>query len=119
MLIVDDEKAIGFALSRYFESKGFRVDVATNLLAARSRIATHPYGIVLADLRLYGTRDQEGLELLDYLKRLQPRARCVLLSAYANPEMERAAIERGAALVLRKPIGMPELWQHVRVLLEQ
>ena len=51
----------------------------------------------------------EGLDLLGHVRELQPRAKCVLLSAYVSAEVERAALERGAEIVLRKPISLPDL----------
>jgi DNA-binding NtrC family response regulator len=119
LLVVDDEEAIGFALKRYFGRNGLRVDVATDADEARAFLAGAEYAVVLADLRLKGTHDAAGLDLLQHIQQTQPAVRCILLSAYANPEMERLAIERGARLVLRKPIALPDLLQHVRGVLEQ
>lgn len=119
LLVVDDEEAIGFALKRYFERNGLGVDVATGADEARALLARTAYAVVIADLRLEGTHDAAGLDLLQHIQETQPAVRCILLSAYANAEMERLATDRGAALVLRKPIALPDLLQHVRGLLGQ
>lgn len=119
LLIVDDEEAIGFALKRYFGRNGLRVDVATDPDEARTFLAGSEYAVVLADLRLKGTHDAAGLDLLQHIQDTRPAVRCILLSAYANPETERLATERGAALVLRKPIALSDLLHHVRGLLDR
>jgi DNA-binding NtrC family response regulator len=109
ILIVDDEEAITFATRRYFERRSLHVDVAGELAQAKAFVAAGPYDLVVVDLRLTGAQGAEGLDLLGHVRELQPRAKCVLLSAYVSAEVERAALERGAEIVLRKPISLPDL----------
>jgi DNA-binding response OmpR family regulator len=117
LLVVDDEEAIGFALKRYFERQGLEVDVTQDVDEARALVAARDYAVVMADLRLRGTCGHEGLDLIDHVRGRSPQAHCILLSAYTSEELEQAARARGARLLLRKPIGLPELWRHVQELL--
>jgi DNA-binding response OmpR family regulator len=119
ILVVDDEEAIGFALRRYFERRGFRVDVAMALEEAQALVAERDYGVVVVDLRLRGRPGGEGLDLLRYVRRVQPRARCILLSAGATDAVKQAANEQGVDVVLRKPVALMELGQVVQRLIER
>lgn len=116
--MVDDEESIGFALQRYFQHHGFRVDVAMELEEAQALVADGEYGVVVADLRLSGQHGAEGLELLRYIRQVQPWVRSILLSAYVTEDVERAAKQRGADVVLRKPIALPELGRVVQSLID-
>lgn len=117
ILLVDDEEAITFATRRYFERRSLHVDVASELEQAKGFVAGGPYDLVVVDLRLTGAQGAEGLDLLSHVRERQPAAKCVLLSAYVSAEVERAARERGADLVLRKPISLPELGEALSGLL--
>lgn len=117
ILLVDDEEAITFATRRYFERRALHVDVASELEQAKAFVAAGTYDLVVVDLRLTGAQGAEGLDLLSHVRERQPAARCVLLSAYVSAEVERAALERGASLVLRKPISLPDLGEALTGLL--
>jgi CheY-like chemotaxis protein len=109
ILLVDDEEAITFATRRYLERRSLHVDVASALQEAKTLVAGGAYDLVMLDLRLTGALGAEGLDLLSHVRERQPAAKCVLLSAYVSAEVERAALDLGAALVLRKPIALPDL----------
>jgi CheY-like chemotaxis protein len=117
VLLVDDEEAITFATRRYFERRALHVDVASELAPAKAFVAGGAYDLVVVDLRLTGALGAEGLELLSHVRERQPSAKCVLLSAYVSAEVERAARDRGALLVLRKPISLPDLGEALMGLL--
>ena len=117
ILLVDDEEAITFATRRYFERRALHVDVAAALDQAKAFVAQGAYDLVVVDLRLTGALGAEGLDLLSHVHEHQPAAKCVLLSAYVSAEVERAALDRGAEMVLRKPISLPDLGDAVMGLL--
>ena len=106
MLVVDDEPPIVFALSEYFAERGFVVDTARELGEARELVARHRYALVITDLRLSGTMGAEGFELIDLLRRREPRAGIVLLTGYGSPEIEREAHDRGVDVFLQKPLPL-------------
>jgi ActR/RegA family two-component response regulator len=119
ILLVDDEEAITFTVRRYFERRRLHVDVARELEQAKALVANTAYDLVVVDLRLTGGLGTEGLEVLSHVRERQPSARCVLLSAYVSDDVERAAVDRGAALVLRKPIALTDLGEALTGLLPQ
>src|SRR5437016_12433772 len=95
MLIVDDEESILFALSDFFSTLGFDVHCARELIDAEKLLRNVQYDVVIADLRLTGTHDTEGLELVSYVRQISTRTKILLLTAYGTPEIEVEASRRG------------------------
>jgi DNA-binding response OmpR family regulator len=109
ILVVDDEEPILFALSMFFEARGYRVDCARELEEAQALIAHIPYACVVADLRLTCAHGAEGLELVSFVRRSCATTRIILLTAYGSPGVEESAWARGGDAVLQKPIGLSTL----------
>lgn len=109
LLLVDDEESIRFALKKYLERSGYAVDSAPGYDAAVSLLAAHEYALAIFDLRLTGTRSAEGLDLLSHVRQHSPETKALLLSAYVTAAIELDARERGASLVLRKPVALQDL----------
>jgi DNA-binding NtrC family response regulator len=118
LLIVEDEVLITFAMRRYFLAQGFEVDCASELDDAETLVASRPYDVVIADLRLSGAGGTEGLDLLAFVREKSPAARTILLTSYGSPEVAAAAHSRGAAAVILKPKPLPDLAQVVMSLLD-
>jgi signal transduction histidine kinase/CheY-like chemotaxis protein len=54
VLVVDDEPAITEMLAEMLEAEGCRVDTATTGAAALEKLASHPFDVVLTDIRMPG-----------------------------------------------------------------
>jgi two-component system response regulator RegA len=100
-LLVDDDALYLQTLQRSLQKRGLATSIATSVEEAL-RIAggTQPLEFALVDLRL-GT--QSGLELIEPLRRTQPRIRIVLMTGYASVATAVEAIKRGADNYLLKP----------------
>ena len=118
ILIVDDEESISFALRAYLQRAGYAVDVASGLAEAKAKVDLASYQLVISDLRLTDLRDDEGFELLSYLRANHPATRTLLLSAYLGPQALAESALRGASLVLPKPQALAKLREHISRLLE-
>jgi len=103
LLVVDDEPPIVFAISEYFESLGFSVDITGELEEAQALIDCRHYSVVLTDLHLRKVTGLEGLELLTYTRQKSPSTCIILLTAYGSPEIEERARKLGADAFLHKP----------------
>lgn len=77
-----------------------------------ARFAAAPADAVLTDLRM---KDVDGLDVLDAIKRLDPDAAVVIMTAFGAIESAVEAIRRGAYHYVTKPFKMAV----VRVLLER
>ena len=63
LLIVDDERSICELLEITFRKEGHRVEVAMSGEAARRKLQSHIFDIVISDIRM---PDATGLELLQF-----------------------------------------------------
>jgi DNA-binding NtrC family response regulator len=114
LLIVDDEAAIGFALSEYFGCSGWETDWVASLDEAKAQVRAKDYTAAIIDLCLSGGEGTEGLEVLDELHRQHPETLCILLTAYGSPWATDEARRRGAALIVDKPARLAELQRELQ-----
>lgn len=112
LLIVDDEESVLFAVEAYFACNGFSVDCARDGRDAEVLLehacGAGEYVAVIADLRIRGSNDTEGLDILDHVRRRCPGTLRVLLTAYGSPEIELRGRELGD-IILHKPVPLPEI----------
>ena len=109
ILIVEDEDSSRFAIQDYFRSCGYVVDGAADRREAEAKLADHRYSLVITDLRLGGTPNQEGLDVISSVRSLCSSARIFLLTAFGSPEVERQALSRGADRLLEKDMPLAEI----------
>lgn len=118
LLIVEDEPAILFALKLYFGREGFAVDSARTREEADELLALEHYAVVIADLRLGGSSNTEGLDIISDVRRTAPETKVILLTAYGSSEVELEARQRGVHVLLHKPQPLPTIAQVVSSLLQ-
>jgi DNA-binding response OmpR family regulator len=105
VLVVDDEPLIQWSLTEAIRDAGYPVEVAaTGADAERAvtRLAGQPL-VILLDLRL---PDVVDLTLLRALRLARPDAPVLVLSAWASAELAQAALQAGAARVMKKPFDV-------------
>jgi RNA polymerase sigma factor (sigma-70 family) len=117
VLVVDDEAAIVEGLTMLLEAEAFESAGANDAAAATELLAETFFPIILADFRLNST--EEGLHLLDEVRRLSPRSRIVTISAYATPDVEEEVLRRGASRILQKPVDSEVILTVIRELLDE
>lgn len=108
VLIVDDEKNIRLSLNTALEAMKHDVSLASNSATALQELKRGAFDVVLLDLRL---SQENGLDLLEEILRLSPRAAVILVTAYASIETAVEAMRRGAFDYLPKPCTPEQLRQ--------
>ncbi len=93
ILVVDDEKSICELLEITFRKEGHRVEVAHSVEAARRKLESSLYDIVISDVRMPG---EGGVELLRYTKEVAPDSYFVLITGVPTLETAIAAANEGA-----------------------
>lgn len=104
-LVVEDDPSWQQLLSEILSDEGMDVDVAGSLDAAVARLRAAPHRLAVVDLSLgrEDHRNQDGLHVLDALRRHDPGCTALLLSGYATVEIAVSALtEHGAFTCLRK-----------------
>ena len=105
VLIVDDEAAILLALKKLLQSPEIEIDTVITLRDAKSLLEEHDYEVVITDLRLTGVLDEEGLEILQYIKEHKPDTKVILVTGYGNSELKKRAYALGADYYFEKPVS--------------
>jgi two-component system, NtrC family, response regulator PilR len=93
ILIVDDEQSICELLEITFRKEGHRVEVVSNGEAARRRIQSQIFDIVISDIRM---PDTTGVELLRFCKEISPSSHFLLITGVPTIETAIAAVNAGA-----------------------
>lgn len=108
VLIVDDEKNIRLTLSTALEAMKHEARAVGDSASALRALKEDNFEVVLLDLRL---SQENGLDLLEEIVRLSPRATVILVTAYASIETAVEAMRRGAFDYLPKPCTPEQLRQ--------
>jgi two-component system response regulator PilR (NtrC family) len=115
ILVVDDEEIIRESLSFILTKEGYAVDEAANGKEALKKHEAEPYDIVITDIEM---PEMRGVELLDRIRRETPEALVVIITAFGSIETAVAALRKGAADYVLKPINFDDLLHRVKKLLE-
>ena len=109
ILLVEDEDDTRELLGRALERAGHRCLAARDAREGleRAREAA-PIDVVVTDVVL-GRDDRGGLRLIADLRAAGVRAPVVVITAYADVERVKVALNEGAAYFLEKPFRAPEL----------
>jgi DNA-binding NarL/FixJ family response regulator len=109
ILLVDDERDTLEMLALAVERAGYRCLVAGDGPAALAEAANvSPVDVVVTDVVL-GKDDRAGLKLMVDLRAAGVRAPFVIITAHADVEMVKIALNQGASQLLEKPFRAPEL----------
>lgn len=111
VLVVDDDPLICWALARELSALQMTVHVNISGMMALDEIRRTAYDLVFLDIHL---PDANGLDLLKDLRKISPETRVVVMSAHADEENLRRAIEEGALQFMEKPFELPALHRLVR-----
>jgi len=108
ILIVDDEPDIRELVSGVLEDDGYSTRTAATSERAIEEVQTRAPSLVILDVWLQGS-GMDGLELLQYLKSVDPLLPIILISGHGNIETAIAAIRRGAYDFIEKPFKSSKL----------
>jgi DNA-binding response OmpR family regulator len=106
ILIIEDDEEMRSLLKDFFEEDGFDIDSVGNGSEAFRKIAREPFNLIITDIRMPGLT---GLDILPGIKKLQPEASIIVITAFGSEEVRRRAYDRGATAYLEKPIHFNKL----------
>jgi DNA-binding response OmpR family regulator len=105
ILIVDDEPTILFAFSQYLKSPTVIIETASTFDEAVDVLKRQIFGAVIADLRLTGTTNIEGYEVIRQARRLQPSSKIMVVTAYGGDDIKKTIHDLGADYYFEKPVS--------------
>jgi DNA-binding NtrC family response regulator len=118
IVIVDDEQALGEGLRDVLAAQfpGLAVFAFTNPDQALAMILDEPVSMVFTDLRM---PVMDGMELLARIKKLDPAASVVVMTAFGSIENAVEAVKRGAFDFVCKPFVYEAIFKIVQIGLER
>jgi len=115
-LVIDDHALVRSGLRLLLESSfGAAVREAEGLGTALRALATDAVDIALLDLRM---PDVDGIESLASIREQHPDVPVVVLTAYAEPDDVRAALDAGAAGFVLKEATSEQLQEAIEIALD-
>src|SRR5271154_4905647 len=93
ILVVDDERSICELLEITFRKEGHRVEVAHSVEAAKRKLESQIFDIIISDVRMPGAT---GVDLLQFTKEISPNSFFLLITGVPTVETAIAAINSGA-----------------------
>lgn len=107
VLVVDDEPSVTDGLVALFEIQSIEATGAYDRESAEEMIAAEFFPLIIADLRL--RTEEDGLMLLESIRRISPASRIATLTGYATAETEALVRSLGSSVVLEKPVSLDEV----------
>lgn len=106
ILLVDDDVHLAQSLGDWLFDRGFSVETANNLAAARRFLGEREFHVVITDLRL---ADEDGFDLIRFVKKHHEATAVLVMTGYAGPHTAVEAVRAGAFDLLTKPAGDDQL----------
>ena len=112
ILVVDDNSDIRLLISSILKDKGFSVREAANFDQAKNEIDKKNPDVAVIDVKL-DKGDNDGIELLVYLKKKDEDIPVIMISGHANVQMAVDSLKMGAFEFLQKPFSSERLLNFV------
>jgi DNA-binding NarL/FixJ family response regulator len=109
VLLVEDERDTRELLSQAIERAGWRCAAATNAREALERATQAGFVDVAVTDVVLGGDDRAGLRLMTELRAAGIHAPIIVITAYADVEKVKIALNEGATYLLEKPFRAPRL----------
>ncbi len=112
ILIVDDNSDIRFILDELIKEAGYKTRLAANFNQALSEIDKKLPDVAIMDVKL-DKGDNDGIQLLDHIKKKNVDIPVIMISGHANIEMAVNSLKSGAFEFIQKPFDKERLLNFV------
>ncbi len=116
VLVVEDDPVLLTILSRYLGQRGCCVFRASSAADALEIFSHTPIDVTVSDVRMPG---MSGYELLQEVRRRDPEADLILITAHSSVKDAVAAIQAGAVDYLEKPVDCRRLHHTIQMIVER
>jgi DNA-binding NtrC family response regulator len=103
VLIAEKDKLLRLMMAKLLQFSGYRVHTCGDGPQALDLVARQSFDLVITDLMLAGAG---GMEVLKFVKKIQPRAKVILVTDTPSSETLLEAKYEGAYSYLRKPLQL-------------
>ena len=115
ILVVDDDITFALMLRTWLSKRGFEVETASTVAAARTALAAGSFSLVLSDMRL---PDEDGIALLQWMAGAGITAPVIVMTSYAEIQNAVRCMKLGARDYVAKPVNPDELLKKIHEALE-
>tara|TARA_Y100000590_G_scaffold412012_1_gene506611 strand:+ start:1794 stop:3149 length:1356 start_codon:yes stop_codon:yes gene_type:complete len=112
ILIVDDNADIRLILDELISESGYKTRIAANFNQALTEIDKKLPDVAIIDVKL-DKGDNDGILLLDHIKRKNTDLPVIMISGHANIEMAVSSLKSGAFEFIQKPFDKDRLLNFV------
>ncbi len=106
ILVVDDEPNVSFTYRLILQQQGYEANAATSTEEACKRLEEGGIDLLICDLSL--ERQEDGFDVINYARSVDPEIEVILLTGYASIDANDRA-ERDGISVLFKPVDVQQL----------
>lgn len=99
ILVVDDNELFRDSIVETMRRLGHEIEAAPDAQSACSRIFPNRYDLVISDMKMPG---MSGIELLEYVKKIDPDLPFLIITAYGAVETAVDAMKKGAFDFIQK-----------------
>ena len=117
ILVIDDNLDIRLLISGILKDKGFFVREAANFDQALIEIKKKLPDVAIVDVKL-DKGDNDGIELLTQIKKIDSEVPVIMISGHANVQMAVDSLKLGAFEFMQKPFSSERLLNFVNRALE-
>ena len=114
--IIDDEPVIHDVLAHLLTSEGYEVEISASGEEALEKFPSRSFDVILLDLLMPG---MDGIEVLRRVKKIDPLAGVIIITAYGSVESAIAAMKIGALDYVQKPFKHDDLLLAVEKAIER
>jgi two-component system response regulator PilR (NtrC family) len=114
--VIDDEPVIHDVLAQLLTAEGYEVEISASGEEALEKFPSQSFDVILLDLLMPGL---DGLEVLRRIKRIDPLAAVIIITAYGSVESAIQAMKIGALDYVQKPFKHDVLLLAVEKALER
>lgn len=107
IMVVDDEEVMRESLAAWLREDGYSVDTAESGKEAIEKTKMKEYAIYFIDLKMPGGYD--GIETMMEIRKIQPDASIIIVTAYATVDTAITAMKEGAQEYIVKPCNPEEI----------
>ncbi|HAK89914.1 MAG: hypothetical protein A2077_05260 [Nitrospirae bacterium GWC2_46_6] len=116
ILITDDDAELRAKLSEILKEAGYLTDEAASGKEALKKAVSDEFDIVLLDLMM---PKMSGMDVLAEIKKVRPRTKVIMITAFATVENAVDAVKKGASDYICKPFKIETLLATIGRVLEE
>jgi len=106
ILVVDDLRSIRLTLGGILEDKGHNVVTVEDGYQAIEAVKKNHFDAIFMDIKMPGIN---GVQTYREVKKIDPRAAVIMMTAYSVEDLVKEALEEGAYTIVYKPFDIDKI----------